>query len=256
MSNRRSSEPTTPSPVYRPGARCPDCGQRLFTDLEAWFRACQRSLIRQIDRLARRRSGIDAEDIVQETFAALSHNTLRTVDNPGAWLTQVARFKLAKAFERNVGTPMAGDEIGTVTENTQQRITWTSMSRSPSLQATTDALEAVRIMAQLPNRQKTVSYLFFIQRWPQTEIASFLGISPVTVAGHVAAARETFKIYMQDDVGGNKIVHGVQRSAISMGDGPATYHEGSADRALSLWNTTTWVWCTHWNREPERWRSD
>ena len=233
--------------VYVDGARCPDCGRRYFTNLEAWYRAFRKPLIRQIARMARGRNGIDPEDILHSIFQEIDEEDIVFVAVPGAWLYQVARYKVMGEMRKTVAAPMASDDVGVIIDDGHRSAAWTSISPVPNEEARLDAMEAKRVMAALPNRQKVVSYLALVLEWPQAEIADYLGIASATVAAHLAAARRTIKNQAR------------RRHAVGKRTSPYDFKfEGGMHTVGGTYLVGgplyTWVWCLHWKREPERWR--
>jgi RNA polymerase sigma factor (sigma-70 family) len=232
----------SPANVYRPGARCPDCGRPLYTDFEAWYRAYSGPLRRQVARLMSRSMAVEPDDVVQETFLDFSRMEVTEVNNPGAWLNTVARRKVTSALHDSA--LIACGDVTTIIEGDEQRRRWTSMARTTDLETKLAARQALRELADLPNRQKVVSYLHWVRGWSQVEIAEFLGISRNTVAVHVHAARRRLNSFTIDASHMAAIAFGsVNAMVIGRLDGvsdPTRY-------------TSTWVWCTHWSGEPQRW---
>ncbi|GAA0909614.1 RNA polymerase sigma factor [Virgisporangium aurantiacum] len=121
----------------------------------------------------------DAEDIVQTTFEeALPQWS--SVDNPAGWLYTVARRNTVKAANKAVrrGELIGGDELNRTDRG------WTSVTRRPTAEDTILTRQVMDAIADLPDRQRTVTYLRHVQGWSVREVADLLDCAPGTIWAH------------------------------------------------------------------------
>ena len=122
----------------------------------------------------------DAEDIVQATFEeALPQWS--SLDNPAGWLYTVARRKVTKAANQaaRLGALSDGDDLDRI-----ETRGWTSVALRPAPDDSVLAQQVMDAIAELPERQRTVTYLRHVQGWTVQEIADLLDCAPGTVWTH------------------------------------------------------------------------
>lgn len=122
----------------------------------------------------------DAEDIVQTTF----EDALRCwskVSHAPAWLYTVARRKVRKVAGEAARHGVPTD--GHVLDSTESR-GWTSMALRPTAEDTILARQVMDSIADLPDRQRMVTYLRHVQGWTVREVADLLDCAPGTVWAH------------------------------------------------------------------------
>lgn len=236
--------PTTPKNVsdreFTPNLRCLACEAPYYTGGEAWYRAYRSRLLHLVRSWGRCGTHIDAEDIVQDAFAALT-DVLDTVENPPAWLKTVARRRASRGWQElaQVCPGDAGAHLGT----TPDRVRWTSLTPMPDIE-TSMALRAVlRAMTQLPHRQRVALYLHQVEGWSHAEIAEYLGCATATAAVHANRGRIRIVI----NAGGNASCLGMQAGrdfVVSFGN------KITGDMSF---RRCVWVWCGCWSGEPQRW---
>jgi len=103
------------------------------------------------------------------------------LDNPAAWLYTVARNKVVKAATEaarrgELAHVLSDDETGTAS--------WTSMTLRATAEDTFLARQVVDAIADLPDRQRTVTYLRHVQGWTAREVADLLDCAPGTIWAH------------------------------------------------------------------------
>jgi RNA polymerase sigma-70 factor (ECF subfamily) len=121
----------------------------------------------------------DAQDIVQATFEdALKRWS--TVDDPAGWLRTVAHRKVLKAAydaaRHRLATNDDFDRAGARN--------WTSVAPRASAEDTILTGQVFDAIADLPDRQRTVTYLRHVEGWSVREIAELLGCADGTVWAH------------------------------------------------------------------------
>jgi RNA polymerase sigma-70 factor (ECF subfamily) len=117
-----------------------------------------------------------ASDATAEAFARAlaTHGTIR---DPSAWVWRVA-FRVATTLLRAPKT--AGDREG-------------------SYEIDDRAADVMLALKNLPQRQRAVFVLFYLEDRPATEIAELLEMAPATVSVHLHRARRKLRAILGDD---------------------------------------------------------
>ncbi|MDG4751608.1 RNA polymerase sigma factor [Micromonospora sp. WMMD718] len=122
----------------------------------------------------------DAEDIVQAAFEeALPQWS--SLDSPVRWLYTVARRKVTKAASQAARRGVLRDGIDLDLIKTRG---WTSVALRPVPDDSILARQVMDAIAELPHRQRTVTYLRHVQGWTVQEVADLLDCAPGTVWAH------------------------------------------------------------------------
>lgn len=118
-----------------------------------------------------------ASDAGAEAFArALAAPA--AIRDPAAWVWRVA-FRVATSLLRTpVGT--AGDP-------------------ETSYEMDDRIVDVIRALKELPDRQRAVFVLFYLDDRPTAEIAGLLGMAPATVSVHLHRARRKLRAILGDD---------------------------------------------------------
>jgi RNA polymerase sigma factor (sigma-70 family) len=239
MGRRRGAVPAL---EFAPGARCPDCDAPYCAGLDAWYRACAPRL-RGLIRSWGCGPHLDADDIVQDTFANLAVQ-LRTVENPGAWLITVARRITDRSWKK--ARQVAVGDADDLLQDDRVRVRWTSLARRADLETSLAVRTALRSVATLPDRQRIALYLSQVEGWTHAEIAEYLEIAPRTVAVHVYDARTAMR---RDEASHLVRVTVSQGAQIGNGNTQTNFFDNGVDA-----HPPVWVWCRCWTGEPQRWR--
>jgi RNA polymerase sigma-70 factor (ECF subfamily) len=120
-----------------------------------------------------------ASDAAAEAFAR-AIGAAGTIRDPAAWVWRVA-FRVATASLR---APRPAD-------------------REPegSYELDEGALDVIRALQRLPDRQRAVFVLFYLDDQPTARIAELLGMAPATVSVHLHRARRKLRDLLGDDDG-------------------------------------------------------
>lgn len=131
-------------------------------------------------------SWADAEDLVQDTYAAAHRNwsKLQAYDEPAAWIRRVLLNRSASRWRR------LGREVAALTRLGGRR------------EATADITggdgELWQIVATLPRQQVRVVALYYVADLSIAEIAGELGCSAGTVKTHLSRARAALRPLLVD----------------------------------------------------------
>jgi RNA polymerase sigma factor (sigma-70 family) len=129
----------------------------------------------------------NAEDVVQEAFVA-AWSALPGLADPAAfpgWLRGIVRHHAFRVLRRKqlVAVPLADAEAVPDEEPLPDHI----------LDARRQAAAALAAISELPNRLREPATLFFIHECSHQDVATFLGLSVVTVNNRLHAARSHLK---------------------------------------------------------------
>jgi RNA polymerase sigma factor (sigma-70 family) len=129
----------------------------------------------------------NAEDVVQEAFVA-AWSALPSLADPAAfpgWLRGIVRHHAFRVLRRKhlVTVPLADAEAVLDEEPLPDHI----------LDARRQAAAALAAISQLPDRLREPATLFFVHECSHQDVATFLGLSVVTVNNRLHAARSHLK---------------------------------------------------------------
>ncbi len=129
-----------------------------------------------------------AEDIVQESWlrAVRSWHTDGLPDNPGAWLTTVARNLLSNHFRRPAFEPLDADLLPAVLQST-------------GAQTEARASLITRALARVSATQAVLLRAFHFDRRPVADIAVEHGLSQRAVEGRLRRARTELRQQIESD---------------------------------------------------------
>ncbi|HEX5936945.1 MAG TPA: sigma-70 family RNA polymerase sigma factor [Actinomycetota bacterium] len=120
-----------------------------------------------------------ASDAVAEAFAR-AVGAADTIRDPAAWVWRVA-FRVATASLR---TPKP-----------------TGREAEESYELEEGAIDVIQALKRLPDRQRAVFILFYLDDQPTAWIAELLGMAPATVSVHLHRARRRLREILGDDDG-------------------------------------------------------
>lgn len=149
-------------------------GRREADDLDVLYAACYRRLVVQMYAIC----GVmaDAEDAVQEAFitAIRKHRTLRTVQNPEAWIRTVALHRLHRGW-RHAAVVRRHQAAALVPE--------------PSVDVGPEHVALVTALGRLDPGQREVVVLHHLADRSVAEIAADLGLPVGTVKSRLGRGR-------------------------------------------------------------------
>ena len=170
--------------------------QSVLSGDEAAFSALVRKYQKGVHALAWRKIGDFhiAEEITQDTFLQ-AHKKLASLKNPSqfaGWLYVIAD-RLCRAWFRKKQPNMPSLEA--VSDETLEK---TAYSHHVCEQREDTAVEhqreiVQRLMAKLPESERTVMVLYYLGEMTCEEISKFLGVSPNTVKSRLQRARKRLK---------------------------------------------------------------
>jgi RNA polymerase sigma-70 factor (ECF subfamily) len=120
-----------------------------------------------------------ASDAVAEAFAR-ALGAPETIRDPAAWVWRVA-FRVATKLLR---APRAS-----------------ATDRESSYEMDEGAVDVIRALRRLPDRQRAVFVLYYLDDQPTERIAERLGMASATVAVHLHRARRRLRDLLGDDDG-------------------------------------------------------
>jgi RNA polymerase sigma-70 factor (ECF subfamily) len=152
---------------------------------EAFFNRHHGEVARALFLLTR--DAAEAEDLTQEAMARIYErwSRVRTMDSPGGYLYRTA-LNLHRKRARRLGL------AGTI------RLPGTRESADPA-QIVEDRSEILRLLASLSVPQRQVVVLVEWLGMDVAEVASVLGIKPVSVRTRLHRARETLRMAIGDN---------------------------------------------------------
>ena len=170
--------------------------QSVLSGDEAAFSALVRKYQKGVHALAWRKIGDFhiAEEITQDTFLQ-AHKKLASLKNPSqfaGWLYVIAD-RLCRAWFRKNQLNMQSLEA--VSDETLEK---TAYSHYVCKQREDTAVEhqreiVQRLMAKLPESERTVMVLYYLGEMTCEEISKFLGVSPNTIKSRLQRARKRLK---------------------------------------------------------------
>ena len=170
--------------------------QSVLSGDEAAFSALVRKYQKGVHALAWRKIGDFhiAEEITQDTFLQ-AHKKLASLKNPSqfaGWLYVIAD-RLCRAWFRKNQLNMQSLEA--VSDETLEK---TAYSHYVCEQREDTAVEhrrqiVQRLMAKLPESERTVMVLYYLGEMTCEEISKFLGVSPNTIKSRLQRARKRLK---------------------------------------------------------------
>ena len=170
--------------------------QSVFSGDEAAFSALVRKYQKGVHALAWRKIGDFhiAEEITQDTFLQ-AHKKLTSLKNPSqfaGWLYVIAD-RLCRAWFRKKQPNMQSLEA--ISDETLEK---TAYSHYVCEQRKDTAVEhqreiVQRLMAKLPESERTVMVLYYLGEMTCEEISKFLGVSPNTIKSRLQRARKRLK---------------------------------------------------------------
>lgn len=170
---------------------CPACGSTVSTAAgnegelaKALHDAYESKLLKYVlHHIAHRglsEAQVDPELIVRETFEALL-KTRTPIWYPRSWLASVARRKIDNSIAR--GQRFINGDLHEF-QNAND-FGWSSISRTPSIEAHYNARVIMGAIGNLPYNQRAAVYLSKVQGWTYAEIGEHLGCAVGTVNSHV-----------------------------------------------------------------------
>ena len=170
--------------------------QSVLSGDEAAFSALVRKYQKGVHALAWRKIGDFhiAEEITQDTFLQ-AHKKLASLKNPSqfaGWIYVIAD-RLCRAWFRKKQPNMQSLEA--ISDETLEK---TAYSHYVCEQREDTAVEhqrqiVQRLMAKLPESERTVMVLYYLGEMTCEEISKFLGVSPNTIKSRLQRARERLK---------------------------------------------------------------
>jgi RNA polymerase sigma-70 factor (ECF subfamily) len=130
-----------------------------------------------------------ASDAVSEAFAR-ALGAAHTIRDPRAWVWRVA-FRVATTHLREPKSRL--EAVNTLV------VTSASNAQEPSYEIDDRAMAVMQGLAQLSDRQRAVTVLFYLEDRPTKEIADLLGTSAVTVSVHLHRARQRLRSIIGED---------------------------------------------------------
>lgn len=133
------------------------------------------------------RSAHDAEDVVQETFLrVLKHQkNLARIDNPRVWLVRIA-WNLAIDRKRRAAAVPLINEAEEILRNQPSA----AMSAADAIRDAESCVRILRMMDQLPPREREVLRLSAIEELGTPEIAAVLKTTESSVRSRLFRARQ------------------------------------------------------------------
>ncbi len=129
----------------------------------------------------------DAEDAVQETAlrAYRAYGSFRGESTPTTWMYRILAGVAAEPKRRR-RTPADFDEAAHVAEHRGRRPDETAEERDESR-------AVLRVLGGLPERQREIVTLFYLEGLKYDEVAKALGVSVGTVKSTLSRAREAIR---------------------------------------------------------------
>jgi len=126
----------------------------------------------------------DTEDMVQNTFIRLMRdNTLfQSEEHEKAWLIRTATNVCKDFFRNRWRKVLSLEKVADVTEKDGPIID-----------------ETLKLVMDLPNKYKTVVYMYYYEGYSSVEIAEILKKNESTIRGYLSTARKLLKIQMEGD---------------------------------------------------------
>ncbi|WP_328923624.1 sigma-70 family RNA polymerase sigma factor [Streptomyces sp. NBC_00190] len=167
--------------------------QALMEDIDTSYRAWRPFLLRFVRaralQLGLSQTDVDPEGVVQDAFVATLPRWAE-LDDPKAYLFVVARRLVGRAVPDAAIRASAGTEDLLLGAETHWR--WNSLSPNSDAETVRVARAVVAAIAQLPERQRIVSYLGFVQGWSGPQIAAYLECPASTVRANLHLVRSKF----------------------------------------------------------------
>jgi RNA polymerase sigma-70 factor (ECF subfamily) len=160
---------------------------RADDEFERFFLAHYESVVRSLTLITGDRQR--AEDAAQDAFikAHARWRTVRSYDLPVAWVRRVA-VNRCRDTHRSERRRVAREQ---------------PFARAPQVESAEDGVaglsEVLRLLDQLPPRQRAVSVLFYFDDLPIEEIATSLGLNEGTVKFHLSKARDRMRELLAKD---------------------------------------------------------
>lgn len=158
-------------------------GRRAVDDLDALYAASYSRLVVQMYAICGDMA--DAEDAVQEAFitAIRKHRTLRTVNNPEAWIRTVALHRLHRGWRHAAVV---------------RRHQVASRGPEPSAEIGPEHVALVTALARLDHRHREVVVLHHLADLSVAEIAADLGLPVGTVKSRLGRGRAQLSELMME----------------------------------------------------------
>ncbi|MFE6844697.1 RNA polymerase sigma factor [Streptomyces sp. NPDC057686] len=167
--------------------------QALMEDIDTSYRAWKPFLLRFVRARARElglaQTDVDPEGVVQDAFAATLPRWAE-IDDPKAYLFVVARRLVGRAVPDAAIRTSAGTEDLLGGGESQWR--WNSLSQNSGAETVRVARAVIAAIAKLPERQRIVGYLSFVQGWSGPQIAAYLECPASTVRANLHLVRSKF----------------------------------------------------------------
>ncbi|MGI9595603.1 MAG: RNA polymerase sigma factor [Acidimicrobiales bacterium] len=158
-------------------------------DFEQFFVANYDQLVRSLTAITG--DAETARDCVQDAFikASTRWRRVRRYDSPITWVRRVAINRsrdLHRADQRR--------------RRRERRVAPASDQRSEDESGLVDgSMRLLDLLRQLPDRQRSVAALFYVEDLPVAEIATILGISSGAVKFHLNKARQALRGAMEGE---------------------------------------------------------
>jgi RNA polymerase sigma factor (sigma-70 family) len=155
----------------------------LFAELVSRYEA---PFLRRVQRILYNER--DAEEVVQDAFTKIYLNAHRFVPQPGAtfssWAYRILLNTAFTAYQRQV-------KLGKQVQLLDPEFEALLAEEKSNDTETTDMV--VRLLAKIPTPLATVLRLHYLERWPQQDIATHLGISVGAVKVRIFRAKQAVK---------------------------------------------------------------
>jgi RNA polymerase sigma-70 factor (sigma-E family) len=157
-------------------------------DFESWYRREYRRVLAYAISLTG--NVVDAEDIVQEAFAAAHRDweDLSNHPNPGGWIRRVVLNRSTSRLRRLA---------------VQRRFQHLFVRRDVTNLAIPDD-DVWRAVRRLPRQQAHAVALHYLEDLPVAEIAEILDCSPGSVKTHLSRGRAALRRELDDDRGSRR----------------------------------------------------
>ena len=163
-----------------------DCGAACEAGMDALYREYSAPLLRFVHRCGAERglpeSQLDAEGVVHETFEQMLRYP-GPISHPPAWLYAVARRRVARIHhgQRRHAPHDPAHLIGEASAD----VRWTSLAARAPAEDVMTARAVMNAIADLPDHQRTATYLRQVEGWSLSEIGDYLSCASATAGVHV-----------------------------------------------------------------------
>jgi len=168
--------------------------ERVISGEDAAFDELYRKYVRLVYYIAYKNTwnDADAKDIVQETFLEVKR-TIHTLQNPDAfkfWLNRITLSKCRNLFRKNRYANRNQETLASEHEKTEER---DYLLPHKSARKNSDAMVLTYFINELPQGQREVLILYYLEQFHIEEISQLLDIPQGTVKSRLSYARENLK---------------------------------------------------------------